>query len=260
MKIKYLFGGLVLVPLLPLMYWQGKRIYEQVPKLPAAADPAGIVEGASGKKPLRVLVVGESTMAGVGVARHEQGFAGSLARTLGAALGTKVQWKVYAKSGYTLKKLLDKVLPYITETEADLIVVGMGGNEAFKMNTPAGFRRDMQATIDFLRDRFGMDTPIAFPNMPPIKAFPAFTPVLKLTLGNMVEYFGEELADLIKGQPNLYYDQRIIRLADWREELQLDEEPTAFFSDGVHPSELTYTLWGQEFAKFLLGQSNLSLV
>jgi len=175
-----------------------------VPILPDAEGPRGIVPGSAGRS-LRLLVIGESTMSGVGVATHEQGFTGALARTLGAGWGAKVQWRVYARSGFTLRRLKAEVLPLIEETETDLIVVGMGGNEAFKMNTPAGFRRDMQAVIDDLRARFGPDVPIAFPNMPPIK----------------------------------------------EEALNMANDPSAFFSDGVHPSGLTYTTWGTDFGEFI---------
>jgi lysophospholipase L1-like esterase len=250
MKLKYLFGGVVMLPLLPFMYLHGQRIVKAVPQLPDAKGPEGTVAG-SGARSMRLLVIGESTMSGVGVATHEEGFTGALARTLGAGWQTKVQWKVYARSGFTLRKLKAEVLPLIKEDAADLIVVGMGGNEAFKMNTPAGFRRDMQAVIDDLRSKFGPDVPITFPNMPPIKEFPAFTSLIKFTLGNMVEYFGEELTDLVDGQPNIYYNNEVIRLAHWTKALNMEEDPTAFFSDGVHPSGLTYTTWGADFAQFL---------
>jgi lysophospholipase L1-like esterase len=252
MKLKYLLGGAVLVPLLPLMYIHGKRILNSVPKLPDAEGPEGVVVG-NDRRPLRLLVVGESTMSGVGVATHEEGFSGALARTLGAEWRTEVQWKVYARSGYTLKRVRHELLPVITESEneIDLIVVGMGGNEAFKLNTPGGFRCDMQAVIDDLRAKFGPDVPIAFPNMPPIKEFPAFTSLIKFTLGNMVEYFGQELEELLKDQPNTYYNPEVIRLDYWTKELNMDNDPTAFFSDGVHPSGLTYQTWAKDFGKFL---------
>lgn len=240
-----------MVPLLPFMYWQGKRIEASVPKLPDAKDPEGIVPGPA-TKPFRLLVVGESTMSGVGVETHAEGFTGAVARTLGAGLGKAVQWKVYARSGFTLKKLRDEVLPGITETEVDMIVVGMGGNEAFKMNTPAGFVRDMQAVIDYLREQFGPDVPIVFPNMPPIKEFPAFTRLIKFTLGNMVEFFGQELEEMLESQPNTYYNPEVIRLAYWTKELNMDNDPKAFFSDGVHPSGLTYRTWGEDFGRFIL--------
>jgi lysophospholipase L1-like esterase len=193
-------------------------------------------------------------MSGVGVATHEAGFSGALARTLGAGWRTEVQWKVYARSGYTLKRVRHELLPTISENEIDLIVVGMGGNEAFKLNTPAGFRRDMQAVIDDLRAKFGPDVPIAFPNMPPIKEFPAFTSLIKFTLGNMVEYFGQELEELLKDQPNTYYNPEVIRLEYWTKALNMDNDPTAFFSDGVHPSGLTYTTWAKDFGEFLVSK------
>lgn len=246
-----------MLPLLPLMYLHGERIIKSVPKLPDAAGPEGVVVGDSAR-PMRLLVIGESTMSGVGVDTHEEGFAGALARTLGAGWGTEVQWKVYARSGYTLKRLRHELLPIITENQADLIVVGMGGNEAFKLNTPAGFRRDMQAVIDELRVKFGPDVPIAFPNMPPIKEFPAFTPLMKFTLGNMVEVFGQELEALLEGQPNTHYNPEVIRLEYWTKELNMDNDPSAFFSDGVHPSGLTYRTWAKDFGGFLqeeLGQA-----
>lgn len=251
MRLKYWLNGAIMVPLLPLMKRDGERIMSTIPILPDAQAPEGVVSGPAGKT-LRLLLIGESTMSGVGVATHAEGFAGALARTLGAGWKTEVQWKVYARSGFTLKKIRKEVLPLIEETEVDLIVVGMGGNEAFKLNTPAGVRRDFQAVIDDLRDRFGADVPIAFPNMPPIKEFPAFTPVLKFTLGNMVECFGEVLTELVKDQPNIYHNSEIIRLKYWTEQLNMDNDPTAFFSDGVHPSGLTYTTWGNDFGAFLL--------
>jgi lysophospholipase L1-like esterase len=251
MRLKYLLGGAVILPLMPLMYRDGKRIMSTIPILPDAEIPAGVVPGPDGKT-LRLLLIGESTMSGVGVATHAEGFAGALARTLGAGWNTEVQWRVYARSGYTLKKIRAKVLPIIEESEVDLIVVGMGANEAFQLNTPNGVRRDFQAVIEDLRTRFGPDVPIAFPNMPPIKEFPAFTPVLKFTLGNMVECFGEVLADLVKNQANVYHNNEVIRLKDWTERLNMKSDPTVFFSDGVHPSGLTYTTWGNDFGAFLL--------
>jgi len=250
MKLKYLLGGAAMLPLLPVMYYQGKRVIASVPRLPDAAGPEGTEPGAG--PPFRLVLIGESTMSGVGVATHAEGFAGAMARTLVQGLEREVQWKVYGRSGFTLKRLLHETLPEVTERSADLVVLGMGGNEAFKMNTPAGFRRDMQAVIDELRTMFGPDTPIVFPNMPPIKEFPAFTRVLKLTLGSMVEFFGRELATLIKGQPNLYYNAEVIRLADWTKRLNMNDDPTAFFSDGVHPSGLTYRTWGEDFGHFVL--------
>lgn len=253
MNLKYYFAAAGILPLLPLLYYQGKRIQAAVPMLPEAKEPQGLVPGPPDKI-LRLLCLGESTIAGVGVATHAEGFTGALARTLGAALRTQVQWRVYARSGFTLRRVRQKLLPLIEETEVDLIVIGTGGNDAFKLTNPSTFRKEVLATIAELRERFGTDIPIAFPNMPPIKEFPAFTPLIKATIGNLVEFHGEQLAAAIVNHPRVYFNEDIIRLKYWTEALNMEEDPTAFFSDGVHPSGLTYQVWGDDFGKFLMEQ------
>ena len=249
MKLKYWARAALLPVLLPLAYRDGKRVLAAVPRLPDAREPAGTVPGPG--PAVRVLLIGESTMAGVGVATHDRGFAGHLARTLGAGWSREVQWWVEGHSGFTLKRLLAEVIPDLPPRPADLIVLGMGANEAFKMNTPAGFRRDMRATLTALRQRFGTGVPILIPNMPPIREFPAFTPVLRFTLGNMIECFGAELERLIPEFPRTFFDARLLRRAEWEERSGV-RGAEHWFSDGVHPSELTYRHWAQDFGAFIL--------
>ncbi|MEM9525868.1 MAG: SGNH/GDSL hydrolase family protein [Bacteroidota bacterium] len=255
--LRYYLAAAGTLPLLPILYYQGKRIQAAVPTLPEAQEPQGQVPGQSDKV-LRLLCLGESTIAGVGVATHAEGFTGALARTLGARLRTQVQWRVYARSGFTLRRVRKELLPLIEETETDLVVIGTGGNDAFKLTNPSTFRKEAIATINDLRNRFGADTPIAFPNMPPIKEFPAFTPLIKATIGNLVEFHGEQLAKVVRNYPDVYFNEEIIRLKYWAKALKMEEDPTAFFSDGVHPSGLTYQVWGDDFGQFLVREGAFS--
>lgn len=253
MNVRYLLGATAALPLLPLMYWHSKRILAAVPKLPDATGPVGEVgEG----KPFKLIAIGESTFAGVGVETHEQGFTAALARVLAGGLENRVSWKVYARSGFTAARLNEAILPEITETEADLIIIGTGGNDAFKLSTPWTFRRDVDHMVRQLRQRFP-GVPIAFPNVPPIKEFPAFTPLIKWTIGNLVELHGEELARIADSHKDVVFNEEIIRLKPWAKVLGMDEDPTAFFSDGVHPSGLTYRVWGEDFGRFVLGSGVL---
>lgn len=251
MNAKYFLGALMAAPLLPLMYVQGKRIRASVPQLPEAEAPSGLCRIASDKKPFRVLLLGESTIAGVGVKRHEEGFAGSLAEQLAEGLQRPVQWRVYARSGYTAERLRLKIVPKIEETEVDLLVIGLGGNDAFTLNRPSRWARAVKNLIADLRERYPQ-TPIVFCNMPPIKAFPAFTLLIKLTVGNLVELLGQTLQKTVKNLPNVFYFGEIITLKDWAERYELPQEPQAFFSDGVHPSQLTYQTWAKDIAQRIL--------
>ncbi|MFK7810489.1 MAG: SGNH/GDSL hydrolase family protein [Saprospiraceae bacterium] len=255
MNLKYLFGAGLSIPLLPLMYVQAKNIRASIPKLPEATGLTGVAKQSS-KKVLRMLTIGESTIAGVGVNTHEEGFTGTLAKTLAAGLGSNIQWKVYAKSGYTAKRVTYKILPTITEQAVDLVVIGLGANDAFKLNRPGKWRDQMQTLIETLRSRFP-DTPICFINMPPIKEFPAFTKLIKMTIGNLVEILGQELDKLVKRQKHVYFRSDIITMKGWSKKFKLNKTRKDFFSDGVHPSKLTYQIWGKNFGEFLLSNEEI---
>ncbi|MFD0861777.1 SGNH/GDSL hydrolase family protein [Sungkyunkwania multivorans] len=250
MNFKYLFGTLFSIPLLPIMYFQGKRIKARIPKLPEAQGVEGVVLKNT-QESLQLLTIGESTIAGVGVKTHDEGFTGTLAKVLSEKLATTVKWKVYARSGHNTKKVTETIIPQIKEKRVDLIVIGLGGNDAFELNTPMRWKRHIGELIAAIKVKF-TDTPIFFTNMPPIKAFPAFTPIIKFTLGNLVEILGKELAELVSDYDGVFYYTNKITLEDWIDRLDIKAEPAAFFSDGVHPSKLTYQTWGGDMANFIL--------
>lgn len=86
-----------MIPFLPWLLYQGRKIKRIIPKLPDATGP----EGSSLKinsSPLQFIGIGESTMAGVGVETHEQGLAGTFGRKLSSQTGRTVQWSVFAQS------------------------------------------------------------------------------------------------------------------------------------------------------------------
>ncbi|TSE09887.1 SGNH/GDSL hydrolase family protein [Aquimarina algiphila] len=249
MNIKYIFGSILAIPLLPLMYLQGKKIKTSVPKLPEAKGINGL-SSASSEKTLRMLTIGESTIAGVGVSTHQEGFTGSLANELANELKTNIDWKVYAKSGYTAKRVKEKIINLITEKSIDFIVIGLGGNDAFELNTPKKWNRDVRELIKSIRHKF-KGVPIVFINMPPIKEFPAFTSLIKFTIGNLVNILGKELETIVKDFEQVYYYAREINCVDLIERLNLKIEPADFFSDGVHPSKTTYQIWAKDVSNFI---------
>ncbi len=258
MNFKYFFGSLMALPLLPFMYLDSKRIRSSVPKLPEAQCPEGLIDIGSSKT-LTIIMLGESTVAGVGVKTHQQGFAGTFANEIATKLQTSVRWKVYAKSGYTAKQVKNLIVPKITESTADLIIIGLGGNDAFTLNTPRIWKKNVQHLIGQLQLMYP-NTAIAFTNMPPIKEFPAFTKLIKFTIGNLVEIHGQELQNLTENQENIYYNSEVITIKNWTKELNLANHPSDFFSDGVHPSKLTYQVWAKDFTNFILKQIKDALI
>lgn len=249
MNIRYTAGALISIPLLPLMYLQGRKVRASVPRLSEAAGPEGECKcDKDSNRIIRLLTLGESTIAGVGVNTHEEGFTGTLANELSRLFKANVNWKVYARSGYTARKVLDKVIPNILEKEADLIVIGLGANDAFTLNRPHRWKVEVRQLIEALKQKFPSAL-IVFCNMPPIKEFPAFTPLIKFVVGNLVELLGEELDDLTAGYGNVYYCNEVVKLDNWIRRFDLKMEKAAFFSDGVHPSLLTYQIWAKDVAQ-----------
>lgn len=253
-QFKYFLGAIGTIPLLPIMYVQGKRIRAKVPSLPEATGTEGITNPNQTPN-YQLITIGESTVAGVGVKTHAEGFSGTLADELSKKLAKNIRWKVYAKSGITAKRVPAELISQITEKQADLIVIGLGANDAFEGNSPNTWRKGIKKTLQELRIKFPT-APIAFANMPPIKEFPAFTPLIKQTIGSLVEIHGQELEKLISDQPNVFYNSEVLWIKNWLKGDLVNKTVHDFFSDGVHPSKLTYQEWARDFANFVIPRLN----
>ncbi|MFY0652778.1 MAG: SGNH/GDSL hydrolase family protein [Cyclobacteriaceae bacterium] len=248
MSLRYLLGAIISLPLLPIMYYQGKQIRASVPKLPEAEGVEGLCysNGKAGST-LRILSIGESTIAGVGVQTHKEGFTGTFSREISRLFESNVKWKVYARSGYTSKRVQEEIVPEIIENQADLIIIGLGGNDAFTLNRPSKWKVEIELLIESINSKFP-EAVIVFCNMPPIKEFPAFTGLIKFTIGNLVEILGEELQKVVNRHQNVFYFSKKITLEGWIDKFQLEVNKEDFFSDGIHPSKLTYQTWAKDIA------------
>ncbi|GGG97635.1 hypothetical protein GCM10011416_14600 [Polaribacter pacificus] len=249
MNTKYILGALITFPLLPLMYFQGKKIKASVPRLPEATGTEGVVSVGSNKT-IRMLAIGESTIAGVGVATHKEGFTGTLATELANTFKTNIDWKVYAKSGYTAKRVNERLIDQIKNTSVNLIVIGLGGNDAFELNSPKKWNKHIRQLIKHIQEKF-VGVPILFINMPPIKEFPAFTSLIKFSIGNLVILLGKELEKIVKDYDQVYYYGRQMNSEDLIKRLELKIDPSDFFSDGVHPSKVTYQVWAKDVSNYI---------
>lgn len=255
MSIKYILGLILTLPLLPLMYFQGKKVKATVPKIPEAGGIKGL-SSVSSKKSLQMLTIGDSTMASVGVKTHQEGFTGALANELATELQTDINWKVYAKNGYNAKKVKERIIDLITEKSIDFIVIGIGGNDAFELNTPKKWNKDVRELIKTIRLRF-ITVPIIFLNMPPLKELPAFTTLLRFTIGNLVSILGKELDKIVKDFEQVYYYTKNVDTKELVKRYNLKIEPDDFFSDGIHPSKTTYKIWAKDFSDFIMQSKDI---
>lgn len=110
MNFRYWFRAACIVPLLPTLYLQAKRVRAAVPQLGDATGPKGSC-GEEHGSPFRIAFVGESTMAGIGAKTYDEAFAGSFAREVANRTQRHVHWNVVAKSGFSTDRVTRTLAP-----------------------------------------------------------------------------------------------------------------------------------------------------
>ena len=138
-----------MIPTAPVLYVQGRRLRRDTPILPPAG---GAWDGeVPGPDPIRLLVFGDSTAAGVGAESQENALPGNLARELAARWNRGVQWTAIGESGATTRDLIERYLDDATEEEFDFVFLTVGANDALAVRPRAVFGRDLRLILDRLR-------------------------------------------------------------------------------------------------------------
>ncbi len=235
------------MPLFPFLLWQAVRVRKNVPSLDPPLDVKGSIN-ARGKK-MNLLTLGESTIAGIGINTQQNGITVALAQELSKRFDIEINWEVCAKSGYTAQQV-NQLLVSTIQNDPDLIVIGLGANNAFALHPPFHFRLQIEALIQRLQTKY-KGVPIVFAHLPPIYGFPALTPLLRFFLGGLIRLYTPILRTLTNKYDDFYFIEEPIEFEKWLQKLGGNYQINDFFSDGVHPSALTYQLWGQEIGRFI---------
>lgn len=243
--LKFYLLLLGLIPFVPFLIVEGKRIRKTIPKLKEPTDNQGISGEYS--ESIKLLSIGESTIAGVGVKSHQNGLTGHLAKMITRDFSLKVEWQVFAKSGLTAATLNRKITSSAIQFSPDLILIGLGGNDAFHLTSPKKWKSNLEHLLGTVRKKFPSSI-ILFANLPPTSKFPAFSRKLQFFLGRLTSLHQVELEKLVKDKEGVFFSNAKIELSDWEKEADSIEE---LFSDGVHPSSVAYRLWAEEIALFI---------
>ncbi|HET7464105.1 MAG TPA: SGNH/GDSL hydrolase family protein [Longimicrobium sp.] len=224
-------------PLLPVLFAQGRGVRRRTPRLPDAAGPVeGVIAGA--EPALRLLVIGESTVAGIGAATHQTALTGHVAAALARRTGRAVRWRAAGRSGANARQAAELVdpLPY---DPADAVVISLGVNDTLRMRPPARWARDVERLVAAIRARVGPAAVLLSP-VPPMHAFPALPQPLRAVLGARARLLDAALARLAARLPVVGH------VPMW-----VDPAPHLFCSDGFHPSEAGYEAIGGRLAEEL---------
>ena len=139
-----------MIPLAPALIVQGRRLRRETPRLPDAALPwSGTLDGPD---PLRLLVIGDSTAAGVGATTQDEALPGSLARELSARTGRGVSWRAVGRNGATARDLITDYLDAATVESVDIVFLSIGANDALGLRARGAFARDIRTLLSRLRE------------------------------------------------------------------------------------------------------------
>ena len=219
----------------PILLFQGKRVRRTALRLPEAAGLRMGVEGANfDGLALRLLVVGDSSAAGVGVERQEQALAQPLAQELAKRLARPVAWQLIAKSGIDTTETMG-LLEAEAPQPADVLVTALGVNDVTGQRSGEHFVGDYGRMLDTVRKRAGISLFVAN-GLPPMHLLPALPQPLRWYLGQYAFRLDHALQRWIAGMP----DARYLSL-HWGEGGDVAR-------DGFHPGPLQYRRWAKKLA------------
>ncbi len=237
MQLRYVLYGIIVLPLTPFLYLQGKYVWLKVGRLP---DAEGETTGEHGEYPeiLNLLAIGESTVAGVGAKNHAEALTGQFAGHLSAATGKTVRWRAIGESGISVKETLQRLVPKLPDEKIDIILIALGGNDVFGLSSPRKWRRGMTKLITILRERYP-EAKILSANVPMVRDFIAMPNPLRYVLSRLAKLHHFNAREFISEFENAVYFDDIKRVDD------------DFFSDGIHPSAHGYDLWAADMVEFM---------
>jgi lysophospholipase L1-like esterase len=221
----------------PILLMQGRQTKRTALRLPEAEGQRhGSFSQEGCDKPLSLLFVGDSTMAGVGVTHQVAAIASQTAAEVSDLLSRTVRWHLIAKSGSKTREILE-----LTRNEeffqAEVLITALGSNDVLAQTEPRQFIDAYERLVDGLLPKVGPRFAV-ISGLPPLHITPAVPQPLRWFFGRYARLLDRRLHQWVRSQPDLSYVS-----------LQWAADPTKLAEDRFHPGEGLYREWSHRIAQ-----------
>ena len=175
--------------------------------------------------PLKLLGLGDSVIAGVGLASTESTITARLADRLNQHLGRAIDWRIIGKDG---AKIIDtQRMLAATESEAfDWIVVSVGVNDVTGLTSLVKWQQGLLGLISDIRAR-SSNANVVFLQLPPMGRFEMIPQPLRGVLGIRAAMLRKVLIWIVEAHRGV-----------WMIDPSRLFDPAYMAEDGYHPNEL----------------------
>lgn len=222
---------------LPIYVWQGFGVRRRSIRM-APPEQKPIVDLKGKGKPISILFIGDSSVAGVGVDTFEECVAGRLPTLLKKLTGRPIHQRSAGNNSATAGQLRDVVLPNLEPVDYDYVLISIGVNDAKNFHTAARFKKEFGEFLYALHARFPNAT-IVWQNLLDMEGIPALPSPLNKILGIRSRLLRE------KGIQLCYERSALAPSSEWQ---PLSEN---FSRDGFHASAEGYRVWAEELAQYI---------
>jgi lysophospholipase L1-like esterase len=208
-------------------------------------EPVLNVEGTFGPTdatPLRFVVLGDSTAAGIGAGDADAAYPTLLARRL-ASEERRVHMTSFGVSGARVEDVLEEQLALAIAAEPDLVFVGIGANDVTHLTPLDDITADMRAIIRRLLDQ--TDATVVVAGAPDMRADAWYEP-----LRSLAGWRGRQVAEAVaaaaeaEGVP-------VVPLAKLTRPFFESSPELAYSDDEFHPGPGGYAKWAEVIYPYL---------
>lgn len=235
--------GLISWLLFPVYIWQGLQTRRRVLRMvPPAGRTSGVLGApALGEPVVKLLVIGDSSAAGVGVDEIDDSLGPKLAERIAALTGHSVFWRAAGANSAVSAEVRDHVVPNLARDAFTHIVLMIGTNDAKNFHGGRRFKKSFGSLLYALKAKWP-DARIVWSPPVDLKRVPALPRGLAHVLelrARIIRKIGARLC----AERGAIVATTLPRV-----------EPAGFSRDGFHASVEGYAYYANHLVSYVIGK------